>query len=64
MLTQSLNNCARGALVDACSALDAVSADDSDVIHGDCVLGASVHACAAADTVFCFDSRHDGNLCL
>lgn len=59
-LTQSLFNSARGALVDASSAVDAgVSVDDCNVIDGDCVLRACVHTCAASDTVVCFDSRHD-----
>ena len=61
--TRSLYNSARGALVDASSAVDAcVSIDDCDVIDGDCVLRACIRTCAASDTVVCFDSRHDGNL--
>ena len=49
-----------GALVDACSALDALGCvNDCDVIDGDGVLRANVCACAATDTLICINCRHD-----
>lgn len=53
----------RGALVDACTAVDALSGiDDSDVIAGDCALRADIDACSACDTLGLFNRYHYDNL--
>lgn len=53
----------RGALVDACATVDALSGiDDSDVIAGDCALGADIDACSACDTLGLFNGYHYDNL--
>ena len=53
----------RGALVDACSAVDAFSGiDNSDIIAGDCSLGADIDACSACDTLRLFNGYHCDNL--
>jgi hypothetical protein len=50
--TCSLFDCAGRALVDTCTALDALRCiDDSDIVDGDCILRASICACSACDTL-------------
>ena len=52
-------DCCGGALVDACTAVDAFSCvDDSDVIAGDCTLGADVNTCSTCHTLGLFDCNH------
>ena len=56
--TCSLFDCAGRALVDTCSALNAlVFVNDCEVIDGDCVLGADVCACSASDTLALLDRK-------
>ena len=48
----SVGDAARGALVDASTAVDALAGvDDCDVLAGDCSFGADVNACSACDTL-------------
>ena len=55
----SLCDCVRGALVDACTALDAlVCIDDGDVLDRDGILRADIRACSACDTIICVYCRH------
>ena len=58
-LTQKSLDCCGGALVDACTAVDAFSCvDDSDIIAGDCTLGADVNTCSTCHTLGLFDCNH------
>ena len=62
LVTESLD-CARGALVDACTAVDTCcSVDNCDIADGDCGLGASIYACSACDTLRFIDCWHFNNL--
>lgn len=61
-MVESLDG-AGGALVDACTAVDAFGCiDDSDIVAGDCSLGANVDACTACDAIGLFNGYHFDNL--
>jgi hypothetical protein len=59
VFAKSLDDSARGALVDASTAVAALGCiDNCDVIAGDGGLRANVDACSACDTIGLFDRNH------